>query len=260
MELNELAMEIEHVDETLDERFELSLDAARGVAAEVDIDGDDREERIEEIERELDDLGQVNPMAVEEYEEARERRDHLEEQKTDLEEASADLREAIDRMNRESRRRFEETFEAVDEKFQTIFPEMYGGGSAQLRLSDPDDLLSTGVEIDVELPKERVQNVSLLSRGEKAITGASLIFSIFELKPTPFAVFDEVDAPLDEANVGRYVQRIRHLSQKSQMIVVTHNRRTMEGADTLYGLTMQEQGVSKIVSVRLDEVGEKLAS
>ena len=127
-------------------------------------------------------------------------------------------------------------------------------------LTEPDDLLETGVDIEVRPPGKQFQNVSLLSGGEKALTATSLIFSIFKLKPSPFAILDEVDAPLDEANVGRYVQIVRDLSQTSQMILITHNRRTMESVDTLYGVTMQEPGVSKIVSVKLDDIDEKLAS
>lgn len=260
MDLNELAVGVEHLDDDLVERFDISLREAREVASDLEIEPEDRDRRIEELEREIERMGTVNPMAVEEYEETLERREFLEDQKADLEEASGDLEEAIAKMDRESRRRFEETFDAVDAMFREIFPKLFRGGRARLVLTDPDDLLETGVDIDVQPPGKQLQNVSLLSGGEKALTATSLIFSIFKLKPSPFAILDEVDAPLDEANVGRYVQMVRELNELSQMILITHNRRTMEAVDTLYGVTMEEAGVSKIVSVQLEDVDEKLAS
>ncbi|MFU8805964.1 MAG: chromosome segregation protein SMC, partial [Bradymonadaceae bacterium] len=184
----------------------------------------------------------------------------LEAQQTDLEESIADLRGAISRMDRESRRRFKETFEAVDETFQKVFPRLFRGGRARLILTDPDDLLNTGVDIEVQPPGKALQNVTLLSGGEKALTAVSLIFSIFLLKPTPFCILDEVDAPLDEANVGRFAEMVKELSETSQMLVITHNRRTMEAPRMLYGVTMEQPGVSKIVSVRLSEIDDRMAS
>jgi chromosome segregation protein len=199
-------------------------------------------------------------MAVEEYEEAKERKTFLEDQELDLEAAIDDLRKAIQKMDRESRRRFKETFEAVNEKFQEIFPRLFRGGTAKLTLTEPDDLLNSGVDIEVSPPGKKLQNVNLLSGGEKALTAVSLIFAIFILKPSPFSVLDEVDAPLDEANVGRFAEMVKELSEMSQMIVITHNRRTMENCEMLYGVTMEEAGISKIVSVKLDEIGDKIAS
>src|SRR5690606_24867283 len=160
----------------------------------------------------------------------------------------------------ESKKRFLETYAAVNDKFQEVFPRLFRGGRARLLLTDPDDPLNTGVDIEVQPPGKALQNVTLLSGGEKALTAVSLIFSIFMLKPTPFSILDEVDAPLDEANVGRFADMVKEMSDTSQMIVITHNRRTMEAPQRLYGVTMQEPGVSKVVSVRLTDVDDQLAS
>jgi chromosome segregation protein len=260
MALRELGVEIEHVDRNLRDRFELSVQEARIAAEDVELDAGSRDKRIEKLKRKIDKMGAVNPMAVDEYEEAKERKTFLEEQQLDLEASVDDLRKAIRRMDRESRKRFQETFDAVNAKFQEFFPRLFRGGHAKLTLTDPDDVLESGVDIEVSPPGKRLQNVSLLSGGEKALTAVSLIFAIFALKPTPFSVLDEVDAPLDEANVGRFAEMVRELSRQSQMIVITHNRRTMESCDTLYGVTMEEPGVSKVVSVRLDEIDGRLAS
>jgi chromosome segregation protein len=260
MSLRELGVEIEHVDRNLRERFELSIPEARQIAEEVELEPKQRDKRVQKLKRKIDKMGAVNPMAVDEYEEARERKEFLEEQQLDLEASVDDLRKAIRRMDRESKKRFRDTFDAVNAKFQEFFPRLFRGGHAKLKLTDPDNVLESGVDIEVSPPGKRLQNVSLLSGGEKALTAVSLIFAIFSLKPTPFSVLDEVDAPLDEANVGRFAEMVRELSQQSQMIVITHNRRTMESCDTLYGVTMEEPGVSKIVSVRLHEIDDRLAS
>lgn len=204
-----------------------------------------------EIERKLEALGPVNPAAEEEYEAAVERRQFLEEQKQDLEIAMADLSRALQKMDDTCRVLFNETFHKVNERFQEMFPRLFRGGSARLELTDPSDLLTTGVEIIAQPPGKRLQNLSLFSGGEKALTAAALIFAIFELRPSPICILDEVDAPLDEANVGRFADMVREISSRSQFLVITHNTRTMEAADTLYGVTMQEAGVSKLVGVDL---------
>jgi chromosome segregation protein len=260
MALREVGIEIEHVDRNLRERFDMSLYEARQASEDVELEGPALEEKIRKLRSKLDSMGAVNPMAVEEYEEAKERKTFLEDQELDLEAAIDDLRKAIQKMDRESRRRFKETFEAVNEKFQEIFPRLFRGGTAKLTLTEPDDLLNSGVDIEVSPPGKKLQNVNLLSGGEKALTAVSLIFAIFILKPSPFSVLDEVDAPLDEANVGRFAEMVKELSEMSQMIVITHNRRTMENCEMLYGVTMEEAGISKIVSVKLDEIGDKIAS
>jgi chromosome segregation protein len=249
----ELALSIEHVDEQIRDGYDLSPAAARLARDTIEMPESEWVARRDYLRRRIEGLGPVNAMAEEEYTEAQERRDFLTEQKDDLERSASDLKKAIAEMDRESRRRFRETFESVNSKFQEIFPRLFRGGHARLILTDPDDMLATGVDIEVSPPGKRLQNVSLLSGGEKALTAVSLIFSIFLLKPTPFSVLDEVDAPLDEANVGRFAQMVKEMSATSQMIVITHSRRSMESADLLYGVTMETPGVSKIVSVRLSD-------
>ena len=256
----EISMSIAHIDEQLRERYDLELAAARAVVDTLTTSPAERRGKRDYLKQRIESLGPVNAMAEEEFAAARERDEFLTAQREDLEAAIADLRQAIARMDRESRRRFKETFDAVNIKFQQIFPELFRGGRAELVLTNPEDLLSTGVEIVVQPPGKRLQSMTLLSGGEKALTAVSLIFSIFLLKPTPFSILDEVDAPLDEANVGRFSRMVKRLSKTSQMIVITHSRRTMESADMLYGVTMEEAGVSKMVNVRLSELDEQLAS
>jgi chromosome segregation protein len=257
---NEAKMRVAGIDEQLSERFGLHPGAAAKIARGVELEADAAMARRDELRDKVDKLGPVNPMAEEEYDEAVERNRFLLEQQADLQSSVADLKQAIARMDRESRRRFKETFDAVNAKFMEVFPRLFRGGRAELILTEPDDLLSTGVDIQVQPPGKRLQSVSLLSGGEKALTATSLIFSIFLLKPTPFSILDEVDAPLDEANVGRFALMVKEMSKSSQMIVITHSRRSMESAEMLYGVTMEEPGVSKIVSVRLSEVSDRLAS
>ena len=173
-------------------------------------------------------------------------------QRDDLNEAIESLKLAIARINRTSRERFKEAFEAVNEMFQQVFPRLFRGGEARLTLTNEDDLLEAGVEIVAMPPGKRLQNVTLLSGGEKALTATALVFSIFLIKPSPFCVLDEVDAPLDDANVGRFNEMLQEISHFSQFIVITHNKLTMAEADKLYGVTMQDPGMSKIVAVDLD--------
>jgi chromosome segregation protein len=197
-------------------------------------------------------MGEINLTAIEESEELQKRFDFLTEQKTDLESAIGELETAIERINRTSRRRFRETFDAVNAQFEAMFPRLFGGGRASLVLTDDSDMLETGIEIVANPPGKKVsQNIELLSGGEKALTAVSLLFAIFLVKPSPFCVLDEVDAPLDEANVGRFNQVVREMTDRSQFILITHNRRTMEIADRLCGITMEEPGVSRLVAVNL---------
>ena len=164
-----------------------------------------------------------------------------------------DLRKTIARLNRTSRARFRETFEQVDAKFREIFPKLFQGGRAHVRLTDEEHVLDSGVEIVVQPPGKRVGPLDALSGGEKALTAVSLIFALFLTKPSPFCFLDEVDAPLDDANIGRFNELVKDMSTRSQFILITHNKRTMEVAETLYGVTMEEPGVSKVVSIRLPD-------
>jgi len=212
--------------------------------------------RLEELSKLIERMGSVNLDAMREHAEAEERFTFYTTQKADLDHALADLTRAIQQMNRESRRLFEETFAAVDAKFREIFPRMFRGGRAELRLTNPDDMLETGIDIVAQPPGKKLSSIELMSGGEKALTAVSLVFAIFQIKPSPFCILDEVDAPLDEANVARYNDLVRSMTDRSQFILITHVKRTMQMVDVLYGVTMPEAGVSKIVSVRMNDAAQ----
>ena len=210
-----------------------------------------RRERLEEVRRKIQSLGEVNLGAIEEQEELSERSRFLTEQKDDLERTLASLRDAIQRINRTSRRRFKETFEEISKRFSENFPRLFNGGRASLSLTDADDVLESGIDIMAMPPGKRLQNVNLLSGGEKTLTAIALLVSVFQVRPSPFFLLDEVDAALDDANVGRFNDLVREMAVWSQFVVITHNKRTIEVADILYGVTMERKGVSKLVSVEM---------
>jgi chromosome segregation protein len=250
----QVAMRIEGLDEHIRDRYpEIGKVAnvvtdyhLRGLSGEIE------ESRVLELRGLVERMGDINLTAIEESAELQQRYDFLTTQKADLESAMSRLDTAIDKINRASRKRFRDVFDTVNAKFQEVFPHLFGGGKAHLALTDESDLLETGVEIVANPPgKKMMQNIELLSGGEKALTAVSLLFAIFLVKPSPFCVLDEVDAPLDEANVGRFNHAVREMTDQSQFIIVTHNQRTMEIADRLCGITMEESGVSKLVAVNL---------
>ncbi|MDB5215074.1 MAG: Chromosome partition protein smc, partial [Myxococcaceae bacterium] len=218
-------------------------------------DGELRD-RIQELMGLLDRMGSVNLDAMREHEDAEKRFVFYTTQKADLDKALADLERAIQQMNRESKKLFEETFAAVNERFQTIFPKMFRGGRAELRLTNPSDMLETGIDIVAQPPGKKLSSIELMSGGEKALTAVSLIFAIFQIKPSPFCILDEVDAPLVEANVGRYCDIIREMTDRSQFILITHIKKTMQMVDILHGVTMGEPGVSRLVSVKVSETAK----
>lgn len=211
-------------------------------------------ERADQLRKKIENLGKINMVAVEEFEEKSTRYEFLFIQRQDVFDAIKQLEAAIDRIDRESRERFSEAYLAVNAAFQKTFPVLFGGGNAELRLTNPDNLLETGVEIVAQPPGKKLQSVTLLSGGEKALTAVSLIFGIFSIKPSPFCVLDEVDAPLDDANVARFNAQIRGMSDTSQIIMITHHKQTMEHADALFGVTMESPGISKVASVELGEL------
>jgi chromosome segregation protein len=211
----------------------------------------ERQRETEKIRKSLQSLGDVNLGAIEEHEELAERFRFLSEQKEDLEATIQSLREAISRINRTSRKRFRETFELVRQRFEENFPRLFGGGKASLELTEAEDILEAGVDIMAMPPGKRLQNVNLLSGGEKTMTALALLVAVFQVRPSPFFLLDEVDAALDDANVGRFNQLITEMAAQSQFLVITHNKRTIEVADVLYGVTMEQKGVSKLVSVVL---------
>jgi len=206
---------------------------------------------LEDVRRKLQGLGEVNLAAIEEHESLGERFRFLSEQKEDLEQTLESLRDAIARINRTSRRRFRETFEAVSKRFSENFPRLFRGGKASLSLTETEDVLEAGIEIMAMPPGKRLQNVNLLSGGEKTLTALALLVAVFQVRPSPFFLLDEVDAALDDVNVERFNEIVRDLSKDSQFVIITHNKRTIEVADVLYGVTMERKGVSKLVSVEL---------
>jgi chromosome segregation protein len=212
---------------------------------------EERQRQLDDIRSKLQSLGDVNLGAIEEHEELAERSRFLGEQKADLENTIQSLREAIARINRTSRKRFRETFEAVSKRFSENFPRIFGGGKASLMLTEAEDILEAGVDIMAQPPGKRLQNVNLLSGGEKTMTALALLVSVFQVRPSPFFLLDEVDAALDDANVGRFNQLVTEMATESQFLVITHNKRTIEVADVLYGVTMEMKGVSKLVAVEL---------
>jgi chromosome segregation protein len=207
---------------------------------------------IDELRGRLERMGEVNLAAIGEYEELSQRFGFMNQQKADLEKSIADLQQTIVKLNRICRLRFRESFETINEKFELIFPRLFRGGKAKLVLTDDNDLLDTGVDIIVQPPGKKLQSITLLSGGEKALTAVSLLFAIFLTKPSPFCFLDEVDAPLDDANIDRFIEMIQEMSAHSQFVLVTHNKKSMQAAEVLYGITMGEPGVSKVVSVRMN--------
>jgi chromosome segregation protein len=255
----EQALELTHLEEQIRERCQVELrDELLRFHAERP-PGEAERRKLDELKAQAERMGPINLTAIEEYDELARRHAFLSEQKADLESSLADLQKAIVKINRASRERFRETFDRVNEKFQQVFPRLFNGGRAGLVLTEDGEEQQGGVEIFAQPPGKKLQNINLLSGGEKALTAVSLIFAIFLIKPSPFCLLDEVDAPLDEANVGRYNELVREMAKASQFILITHNKRTMETVDTLYGVTMEEPGCSKLVSVRLSK-GEASAA
>lgn len=252
---NRLDVELENRLNHLREEYLLSFEAAKEEYP-LQIEIEEARKRVKLIKLAIEELGAVNLGAIEEYERVSERYEFLLEQKTDLQEAKDTLFQVIDEMDVEMKRRFEETFEGIRFHFESVFQSLFGGGRADLRLTQPEDLLNTGVEIVAQPPGKKLQNLGLLSGGERALTAIALLFSILKVRPVPFCILDEVEAALDEANVQRFSQYLKRYSAETQFIVITHRKGTMEEADVLYGVTMQESGVSKLVSVRLEETRE----
>jgi chromosome segregation protein len=209
------------------------------------------EEAITELKAKVDRLGPVNMMAIEQFDELETRHVFLTTQRKDLVDSIAQTVEAIKRIDETSTARFAEAFTAIQANFQVTFSTLFGGGRAGLTLLDENDPLESGIDIVASPPGKRLQSVQLLSGGEKALTAIALMFAIFRYKPSPFCLLDEIDAPLDDANVGRFVEMLRGMLDRTQFILITHNRRTMEIANRLYGVTMEEPGVSKLISVQL---------
>lgn len=256
IKISEYSLRMENIRQQINERYNVDMTEWMLSSQRTQIS----DEQYTELKAELDVLkdkivkfGNVNLAAIEEVDQLKERFEFLNTQREDLEKSLQSLIDAIKKINKTTREMFEVTFNEVNDRFQQIFPRLFRGGKAKLMLTDPENILETGVDIFAQPPGKKLQNMNLLSGGEKALTAISLLFAIFEYKAPPFCVLDEVDAPLDDANVLRFVSIVKEMSQKTQFIVITHNKNTMEMASNLYGVTMEEPGVSRTVSVRLHQ-------
>ncbi|PLT34240.1 chromosome segregation protein SMC [Bacillus sp. V5-8f] len=255
VKLNRLDVELENRLDQLREEYLLSFEGAKEKFT-LEISAEEARKKVKLIKLSIEELGTVNLGAIDEFDRVSERYKFLIEQKEDLVQAKDTLFQVIEEMDDEMTRRFADSFFAIHDQFGQVFRELFGGGRAELKLTDPDDLLNTGVEIIAQPPGKNLQNLGLLSGGERALTAIALLFSILKVRPVPFCILDEVEAALDEANVVRFSHYLKRFSFNTQFIVITHRKGTMEEADVLYGVTMQESGVSKLVSVRLEETKE----
>ncbi|WP_219836633.1 chromosome segregation protein SMC [Paenibacillus sp. R14(2021)] len=250
--VNRLDVELDNLLRKLSEEYELSYELAKE-RYPVPEDVLALQNEVRDLKRRISGLGEVNLGAIDEYERVKERYTFLNDQKNDLIEAKTTLYQVIREMDEEMSKRFKTTFEAIRGHFVVVFAKLFGGGRADLIMVEPDRVLDSGIDIVAQPPGKKLQNLQLLSGGERALTAIALLFAILQVKPVPFCVLDEVEAALDEANVARFAQYLREFSELTQFIVVTHRKGTMEEADVLYGVTMEEGGVSKLVSVRLED-------
>ena len=253
-----LESDLDHLGRLCRDDLGIGLEELRARPPDAPEDGaarslEDLEREVEGMKADLESIGPVNLMAIEQHGELEERYTFLLAQKKDLEDAIASLRETIRKINRQSRERFLSAFEAIQANFARSFTILFGGGKAELRLEErEEDVLEAGIEIAAQPPGKRLQSITLLSGGEKALTAVALLFALFRYRPSPFCVLDEVDAPLDEANVERFTRLLQQLRDETQFILITHNRKSMEAADLLYGVTMEEPGVSKVLPLRFE--------
>jgi chromosome segregation protein len=252
LSLQEARLALDHLTEQIHSRLHCTPEHLLADPAAAQAPTDDDRQRLSALEALIERMDSVNLGAIDEYDEVAQRHAFLEGQKADLGEAMGDLQAAIEQIDQTSQGLFAETFAAVNVAFEAIFPRLFQGGRGALVLTEPDDLARTGIEMLVRPPGKTVQNVALLSGGEKALCAIALVFAVFRVKPSPFCLLDEVDAPLDDANIGRFNEIVREMAQTSQIVLITHNKRTMEIADVLYGITMEASGISKLVSVRMN--------
>ncbi|MFB6099217.1 MAG: AAA family ATPase, partial [Salinibacter sp.] len=254
--LAEIETRTQDLRESIETDFDRDL-SEDPVSVPDDFDESEAQSEVKSLRGTINALGEVNPLALEEYEEEKERLDFLREQKEDLEDAEDTLLDTIQEINTKASERFMKTFDEIKESFGDIFTELFGeGASAELQLEEPDDPIDSAIEIVAKPRGKRPVTLDQLSSGEKALTATALLFAIYLVKPSPFCVLDEVDAPLDDANVERFMNLVRRFEDDTQFILVTHNQRTMDLSDRMYGVTMEEQGVSKLVGVEFDEATE----
>jgi len=279
VELAQKQMSLQHLRERIQQKYQVNLDEVRGecititfaaegpakvvtltpeemAAAGVSTDWTAVADQVAALQQRIDEMGPVNLVAIEEYEETEQRYQFLSTQHDDLVKAREQLIEVINRVNTQTRDMFNTTFAQIRENFRAMFVEVFGGGKADLYLVDEGDVLESGIEIVARPPGKQLQSISLLSGGEQTMTAVALLFAIYQVRPSPFCVLDELDAPLDESNINRFVRILQRFLAHSQFIIITHNKRTIAMADVLYGITMEEHGVSKIVSVKFHKAGE----
>ncbi len=249
IKLAQLAQEAKNIEDNLFAEDALKPEDLIQTFEVKSFDVEKEAETIAELKKKIGGMANINLAAKGEYDILKERLDFLQTQSSDLTQSMEALESSINKINQESRKRFKTTFQQVNEKFSELFPQLFGGGEAYLRLTDETDLLESGVEIIAQPPGKKLQNMTLLSGGEKALTAIALIFAVFMIKPSPFCLLDEVDAPLDDANNVRFNKHVQALTENSQFIIITHNKKTMEIGDALFGITMEEPGISKVVSV-----------
>jgi chromosome segregation protein len=281
VELAQKRMGIDNLRQRVREKYQVNLDDVRSECITITIadqgppkvqtlspeemaasgastDWDAVAEQVTGLQKRLDEMGPVNLVAIEEYEETEQRHQFLSTQYDDLVKAKQQLVDIINRINAQTKQMFSDTFHQVRENFRSLFTEVFGGGKADLQLVDEGDVLESGIEIVARPPGKQLQSISLLSGGEQTMTAVALLFAIYQVKPSPFCVLDELDAPLDESNINRFIRVLQRFLAHSQFVIITHNKRTIGMADVLYGVTMQEQGVSKIVSVKFHKATEQV--
>jgi chromosome segregation protein len=255
-ENTELKLKIQYLVHQMQELYHMDITAEPPPDSEEAVDLEKLESKLQRLRDRVARIGEVNLTAIEEYKEQQQRHQFLTAQRDDLVQSLEGLNKAISRINRTTRKRFLKTLEAVNRKLAEVFPLLFNGGTGHLQLSSDRDPLEAGVEIFVHPPGKKLTSMSLLSGGEKALAAGALLFSLYMIKPSPFCILDEVDAPLDDANIDRFIEVLKRISQESQIILVTHNKRTMEISDILLGVTMEEPGISKIISVDFQGTAE----
>ena len=252
-----MAAEYENTINKLLDEYQLSLRQAQ-MTAEKTTDPSGAKKRLTEIKNKIKALGNVNVAAIDEYKEVSERYEFMSQQLSDVEKSKKELTKLIDELTDKMSTQFREQFGKINTYFGETFKELFGGGNAELVLADPANILESDIDIKLQPPGKNVKRLDSLSGGEKGLSAISLLFAILKVNPAPFCIFDEVEAALDDVNVMRYAQYVRRMTQNTQFILITHRRGTMEEADVLYGITMQEQGVSKLLELKTAELAEKL--
>ena len=259
-EVNNLEIKVNRIDVKLDnlllnlnEEYNITFEYAKE-NFELNIEDEEARQLVSELKSKLKQIGEVNVSSIEEYKRISDRYEFLNNQRNDLKNAEDTLLEIIKEMDEVMIDKFSNTFEEIRKEFKIVFKELFKGGNAELILTDPENMLETGVDIKAEPPGKHLQSISLLSGGEKTFTAISLLFAILNVRPVPFCLLDEVEAALDDANVESFGNYLNRYKDKTQFILITHKKKTMEFADILYGITMQESGVSKLVSVKLEDV------